>query len=160
MCCPGGCIGGGGQPQPTTEEIRQGDIPAIYDEDAWNAIRKSHENPAVKALYEEFLGEPLSHKTHELLHTTYTAPERITIKKIEEAPRKVPVDDGELTGKGCSTRMGGAGPPPIFIWEWYNAGVTEALPFEKEVCNAILPEHANTNTEKISLFARTAIRSS
>jgi len=72
MCCPGGCIGGGGQPIPTTDEIRQKRIEAIYREDEGLPVRKSHENPAVIALYEEFLEKPLGHKSHKLLHTTYT----------------------------------------------------------------------------------------
>lgn len=71
MCCPGGCIGGGGQPIPTNLEIRAKRIAGIYTADERMAIRKSHENPAVKALYEEFLGKPLGHKSHELLHTHY-----------------------------------------------------------------------------------------
>ena len=73
MCCPGGCIGGGGQPQPTNEDIRAKRIAGIYAEDKDMRIRKSHESPAVKTLYEEFLGTPLSNKSRELLHTTYTA---------------------------------------------------------------------------------------
>ena len=82
MCCPGGCIGGGGQPQPTSEDIRRARIEAIYEEDRDMPIRKSHENPAIKQIYEEFLGEPLSHKSHELLHTHYAPRERkITAKK-------------------------------------------------------------------------------
>jgi len=92
MCCPGGCIGGGGQPQPTSEEIRAARIRAIYDEDEAMTIRKSHENPAVKKLYEEFLGEPLSHKSHELLHTHYTPRERRTIKAKTEQPTKVKIN--------------------------------------------------------------------
>lgn len=76
MCCPGGCLGGGGQPIPTTEEVRLARMRAIYEEDADLPIRKSHENPAVQALYKEFLGEPLSHKSHELLHTHYTPREK------------------------------------------------------------------------------------
>jgi len=72
MCCPGGCLGGGGQPIPTTDEVRKARMAAIYREDEGLPMRKSHENPAVKALYEEFLGEPNSHKAHELLHTHYT----------------------------------------------------------------------------------------
>jgi NADH-quinone oxidoreductase subunit G/NADP-reducing hydrogenase subunit HndD len=72
MCCPGGCLGGGGQPIPTTDEIRKKRMEAIYREDEGLPMRKSHENPAVKALYEEFLGEPLGHKSHKLLHTSYT----------------------------------------------------------------------------------------
>jgi NADP-reducing hydrogenase subunit HndD len=73
MCCPGGCIGGGGQPIPTNDEIRRKRIEAIYREDEGLPIRKSHQNPAVIALYEEYLGEPLGHKSHKLLHTKYTA---------------------------------------------------------------------------------------
>ena len=71
MCCPGGCIGGGGQPIPTNTEIRQKRIEAIYKADAGMPIRKSHENPAIKALYEEFLDKPLGEKSHHLLHTHY-----------------------------------------------------------------------------------------
>jgi NADH-quinone oxidoreductase subunit G/NADP-reducing hydrogenase subunit HndD len=89
MCCPGGCIGGGGQPQPTSEEIRKARVKAIYDEDEAMTIRKSHENPAITKIYEEFLGEPLSHKSHELLHTKYVPRDRRTIKKSEGTPIKV-----------------------------------------------------------------------
>jgi NADH-quinone oxidoreductase subunit G/NADP-reducing hydrogenase subunit HndD len=71
MTCPGGCIGGGGQPIPTNTEIRQKRMEAIYREDKNKPLRKSHENPAVKELYKEFLGEPLSEKSHHLLHTHY-----------------------------------------------------------------------------------------
>ena len=71
MACPGGCIGGGGQPIPTNAEIRKNRAKAIYEEDMGKPIRKSHENPEVKKIYEEFLGEPLGHKSHELLHTHY-----------------------------------------------------------------------------------------
>ena len=76
MACPGGCIGGGGQPIPTNMEIRKKRAEAIYMEDAGKPIRKSHENPEVVAIYREFLGEPLSHKSHELLHTHYKARNR------------------------------------------------------------------------------------
>jgi len=72
MACPGGCIGGGGQPIPTNLEVRQKRIEGIYTADERMTIRKSHENPSILALYKEFLGEPLGHKSHELLHTTYT----------------------------------------------------------------------------------------
>ncbi|MGB9920822.1 MAG: NADH-dependent [FeFe] hydrogenase, group A6 [Moorellales bacterium] len=72
MCCPGGCIGGGGQPIPTTNEARQRRIEAIYQVDRNMPLRKSHENPAVQQLYQEFLGQPLGEKSHHLLHTHYT----------------------------------------------------------------------------------------
>ncbi|MCX7625060.1 MAG: NADH-dependent [FeFe] hydrogenase, group A6 [Candidatus Sumerlaeaceae bacterium] len=71
MGCPGGCIAGGGQPKPTTRSIREARMRAIYAEDAGKPKRKSHENPFVAKLYEEFLGEPLGHRSHELLHTHY-----------------------------------------------------------------------------------------
>lgn len=71
MACPGGCIGGGGQPIPTSKEIRQNRINAIYSEDEHMVLRKSHDNPDVIAIYKEFLGKPNSHKAHELLHTHY-----------------------------------------------------------------------------------------
>ncbi|HPC98607.1 MAG TPA: NADH-dependent [FeFe] hydrogenase, group A6 [Bacteroidales bacterium] len=72
MACPGGCIGGGGQPIPTNKEIRQKRVKAIYSEDEQMLLRKSHENPEVIGVYKEFLGKPNSHKAHELLHTHYT----------------------------------------------------------------------------------------
>ncbi len=72
MACPGGCLGGGGQPIPTNVEIRTARMEAIYKEDEKMPIRKSHENPEIKAIYEEFLEEPNSHKSHKLLHTYYT----------------------------------------------------------------------------------------
>ncbi len=72
MACPGGCIGGGGQPIPTNDKIRMKRIEAIYREDAGKPIRKSHENPEIKQVYQEFLKEPLGEKSHKLLHTHYT----------------------------------------------------------------------------------------
>ncbi|ASB49734.1 NADH-dependent [FeFe] hydrogenase, group A6 [Alkalitalea saponilacus] len=72
MACPGGCIGGGGQPYHHGDvEILKKRQKAIYAEDAGKPIRKSHENPYIQKLYKEFLGKPLSDKSHELLHTHY-----------------------------------------------------------------------------------------
>ncbi|MEA3505549.1 MAG: NADH-dependent [FeFe] hydrogenase, group A6 [Bacteroidota bacterium] len=73
MACPGGCLGGGGQPIPTSPEIRQKRTEAIYAEDEGLPIRKSHENPEIANIYADFLKEPLGHKSHDLLHTHYTA---------------------------------------------------------------------------------------
>ncbi|MCL6638127.1 MAG: [FeFe] hydrogenase, group A [Firmicutes bacterium] len=73
MCCPGGCIGGGGQPIPTGMETRAKRIAGLYKADKGIILRKSHENPAVVQLYKEFLGRPLGRKSHELLHTSYIA---------------------------------------------------------------------------------------
>jgi iron-only hydrogenase group A len=74
MACPGGCLGGGGQPIPTSLEIRAARARAIYAEDSSYAVRKSHENEAVLRTYADFLTDgPCGHKSHKLLHTTYTA---------------------------------------------------------------------------------------
>lgn len=71
MACPGGCIGGGGQPIPTSPKIRAKRAAAIYEADSSLPLRKSHENPEVRTLYQEFLEHPLGPKSHELLHTRY-----------------------------------------------------------------------------------------
>lgn len=76
MACPGGCLGGGGQPIPTSPEIRRLRAEAIYAEDAGMPLRKSHENPEIIKIYKDFLDKPLSEKSHHLLHTQYTARER------------------------------------------------------------------------------------
>jgi iron-only hydrogenase group A len=77
MTCPGGCIGGGGQPIPTDNAIRQKRVDAIYQEDRNKPLRKSHQNPAVQALYKDFLGKPLGEMSHHLLHTHYH--QRVTL---------------------------------------------------------------------------------
>lgn len=72
MACPGGCINGGGQPYSEERaEVIQKRTQALYSIDEGKTIRKSHENPSIKKLYDEFLGEPGGHKAHELLHTKY-----------------------------------------------------------------------------------------
>jgi len=71
MTCPGGCLGGGGQPIPTNYEIRKKRAESIYYEDAHKGLRKSHENPEILKLYTDFLKEPLGEKSHHLLHTSY-----------------------------------------------------------------------------------------
>jgi len=71
MACPGGCIGGGGQPIPTNITIRKNRMKAIYSEDENMVRRKSHQNPEVIAIYKDFLGKPNSKVSHELLHTHY-----------------------------------------------------------------------------------------
>ena len=72
MACPGGCLGGGGQPIPTTPEIRGKRMKGIYEEDGALRLRKSHENPEVISIYEDFLGTPCGEVSHQLLHTHYT----------------------------------------------------------------------------------------
>ena len=87
MGCPGGCVAGGGQPfvkpcfLPNEEDnildtYKEKRANALYSEDEGRPIRVSHKNPQIIELYEKFLGEPNSHKAHELLHTTYTEKER------------------------------------------------------------------------------------
>ncbi|MDK2849748.1 MAG: hypothetical protein PWP03_725 [Candidatus Woesearchaeota archaeon] len=71
MACPGGCVGGGGQPIPTNMEIVQKRIKALRKNDEMKSVRLSHLNPSINKLYEEFLEKPLSEKAHKLLHTTY-----------------------------------------------------------------------------------------
>ena len=72
MACPGGCIGGGGQPlHHGRADILYARSRALYEEDAQKPLRKSHENPYIQKLYEEYLGKPLSEKAHMLLHTHY-----------------------------------------------------------------------------------------
>lgn len=86
MTCPGGCIGGGGQPKNMNadgEELRKARIGALYRRDSDMEIRKSHENPDIQKLYEEFYGEPLSELSKTLLHTFYED-KSMTIKKQEE----------------------------------------------------------------------------
>ena len=76
MACPGGCLGGGGQPIPTSPEIRKKRAEAIYAEDANMPLRKSHENPEVQKLYRDFLKVPNGELSHKLLHTKYVPRER------------------------------------------------------------------------------------
>ncbi|MBM7854834.1 iron-only hydrogenase group A [Desulfohalotomaculum tongense] len=76
MCCPGGCISGGGQPRtalPPSNEVREKRIASLYAKDASYKLRLSHENPEILALYEKYLEHPISHLAHELLHTEYTS---------------------------------------------------------------------------------------
>lgn len=81
MACPGGCINGGGQPYVHDEirntiDLKTVRAQALYDYDKEQKLRCSHDNPAVETIYKEFLGEPNSHKAHELLHTTYKKREK------------------------------------------------------------------------------------
>ncbi len=91
MGCPGGCINGGGQPyvrefflpnedDDIVDTYKEKRAQALYSEDERQTLRQSHNNPQIKELYEKFLGEPNSHKAHELLHTTYAERERIPAK--------------------------------------------------------------------------------
>ncbi|MCT4597371.1 MAG: NADH-dependent [FeFe] hydrogenase, group A6 [Vallitalea sp.] len=78
MACPGGCIGGGGQPyHHGNSDIIKKRMQAIYEIDKNKPIRKSHENPSIIALYEQYLGEPMSELSHKLLHTHYNVKDKV-----------------------------------------------------------------------------------
>ena len=72
MACRGGCVSGGGQPYATTDEVRAQRIAGLYTDDEQSEVRCSHQNPEIKQIYADYLGAPLSEKSHHLLHTTYT----------------------------------------------------------------------------------------
>ncbi|MDO5479806.1 MAG: iron hydrogenase small subunit, partial [Clostridia bacterium] len=77
MACPGGCVNGGGQPIHSADYLSDHDLKALrakalYQEDVNAELRKSHENPVIKELYDNFLGEPCGKMSHKLLHTKYT----------------------------------------------------------------------------------------
>ena len=95
MTCPGGCIGGGGQPRFTTNEVRKARIAAIYREDEGRELRKSHENPAVCALYEEYLGAPCGEISHQ-------APAHALLRARPRLRRAAPVD---ARGAGRAGRL-------------------------------------------------------
>ena len=84
ISCPGGCVNGGGQPLHSATvrsftDLRALRARSLYKQDQGMEFRKSHESPVVKAVYEEYLGEPGSHKAHELLHCTYVPQKRYRI---------------------------------------------------------------------------------
>ena len=93
MACPGGCIGGGGTPKtsvPPQDWVRVERINAIYSKDKAMKIRNSHDNPEIIALYKNFLGKPLGHLSHELLHThNYSRAEHIKPLAKKDYPIKI-----------------------------------------------------------------------
>ena len=93
MACPGGCIGGGGQPRtklPQAVKTKEARIAGLYDADANYEFRSSFESPEIKAIYKNFLGEPLAHKPHELLHTTYVDRSEILGVRKDVVPETCP----------------------------------------------------------------------
>ncbi|GKT24526.1 NADPH fad oxidoreductase, putative, partial [Aduncisulcus paluster] len=97
MSCPGGCIGGGGQPRSLDPEILKKRSEATYTCDERSAIRRSHENPTINKLYEEYYEEPNSHKAHHDLHTHYTDRSAAIIRPIEEEEEEEEVVDVDGT---------------------------------------------------------------
>ena len=96
MGCPGGCIMGGGQPRSKDPDVREKRLRGIYDEDENKPLRKSHENPSVMKLYEDFLEHPNSHVSHEFLHTHYTQRGKFNEYVDEEYVNKevIPMTEG------------------------------------------------------------------
>ncbi|MGN0325680.1 MAG: rubrerythrin [Lachnospiraceae bacterium] len=91
MTCPGGCIGGGGQPKDMMkdkDEVRKARIQSLYEKDASMTIRKSHENPDITRIYEEFYGEPLSDLAEKMLHTSYEDKSEILNRKGDKEMSK------------------------------------------------------------------------
>ena len=93
MACPGGCIGGGGQPRtklPQAVKTKEARIGGLYEADANYKWVASYENPEIQALYKDFLGEPLGHKAHELLHTHYTDRSAVLGDRKDVTPETCP----------------------------------------------------------------------
>lgn len=91
MACPGGCIGGGGQPKDPmkdADEVRKSRIAALYRRDEGMTLRTSHENPEIKAVYEAFYGQPLSEMAEKMLHTTYQDCSNIIQRKDDKTMSK------------------------------------------------------------------------
>ena len=84
MACPGGCVGGGGQPIHDGEELAEERGEVLWGLDKKSKVRKSHLNPAIQAAYKDYLGEPLSHKAHKLLHTDHHSWQMPAEKKAAE----------------------------------------------------------------------------
>jgi NADPH-ferrihemoprotein reductase len=95
VTCPGGCIGGGGMPQSRDPDILSKRISSVYSLDERMVKRKSHDNDAVKCLYEDLLGEPLSDVSHKLLHTKYFARPRPPVATLKASTSKEPIQLGE-----------------------------------------------------------------
>lgn len=101
MTCPGGCIGGGGQPKDImkdADQVRKARIASLYKRDEEMTLRKSHENPSIKQIYEEFYGEPLSEMAEKMLHTYYDDKSNIFKRKGEKKMAQEPASSGKYAG--------------------------------------------------------------
>lgn len=107
MGCPGGCITGGGQPRSDDPNVRKKRQQALYTEDERKAIRQSHENPSIHAVYADFLGEPNSEKAHHLLHTYYVKRGTVHLPMAAEpeAAGRSPVKSHSMTDPKQPARM-------------------------------------------------------
>ena len=98
MSCPGGCIGGAGQPSPSHLEVRKKRTEALYDVDTMQMLRRSHDNPYIKVLYDRYLGDVGGETAHSSLHTSYGTRRRIAGEDIRFSAEKV---DGRLSVGVC-----------------------------------------------------------
>lgn len=139
MTCPGGCIGGGGQPKNVMkdkDEVRKARIQSLYTKDEAMIIRKSHENPDIKRVYEEFYGEPLSELAEKMLHTSYE-------DKSEILNRKGDKEMGKWVCSVCGYVHEGEQPP-----EQCPVCKQPASAFKKEDAVSSKSKYAGTKTEK------------
>ena len=149
MACPGGCINGGGQPHSNRRDVVERRMKAIYAIDAGKKLRKSHENPDVQKLYQEFFEKPGSHKAHELLHTTYSAQwVRARDEKVEE-PAAAAAESNEPVGEDGVTILYGtetgttAKAAKALAAKFKEAGIaSEVIPMDK-IDVEELPEKKN-----------------
>ncbi len=144
MGCPGGCITGGGQPRSKDLDIREKRMKATYEEDESLPFRKSHENPSIIEFYNEFLGKPNGHLSHELLHTSYTKRglyNELTneVYIVNAAAHKMPKTFDHLS-KTRSSEEGG---------EDYSSQVLEL-----KAKNARLKEELDDTLETVEIFRR------
>ncbi len=103
MSCPGGCIGGAGQPSPSHLEVRKERTKALYDVDTMQMLRRSHDNPYVKALYDRYLGDVGGEAAHSALHTSYGTRRRIAGEDIRFSAEEIDgrLDVGVCVGTCC-----------------------------------------------------------
>jgi len=151
MGCPGGCIMGGGQPRSSDPQVKLKRLKGIYTEDEAKVLRKSHENPYVTAIYEEFLGHPNGHLSHELLHTHYVkrgifnelTSESFVVSKKASAPQ-------------ASVKQA----PKEPMQQHTRDGLASTKIMELETENARLKNELNSALETVELFKKIIVSSS
>ncbi len=135
MACPGGCIGGAGQPIATDQEIKKARARSIYRADKLSQLRKAQDNPVVAKFYEKWLEHPNSHEAHETLHTSYATRGRITDEDIQlfTSERKHKVDLAVCVGTCCYLK-GSYNTLQEFIKKAEQAGVRDRLNLHATFC--------------------------
>jgi len=128
MGCPGGCIMGGGQPRSSDPEVRQKRLGGLYTEDESKALRKSHANPYISALYEEYLEEPNGHRSHELLHTHYVKRGRFNEMTDESFVAEV---DENIRRRAIEAGMRHAEAPATAVQSYTDSESANSLELEK-----------------------------